>query len=631
MKYGRRRNVLGVLCAALLLSGSVALESPVADAAMRGDLDAVRALLQQGGDVNAAQGDGMTALHWAAERGALDMAQMLIYAGGSVEAVTRIGAYTPLHLASKTGNAAMIRALIDAGSDPAQGTASAGATPLHFAAASGSAEAISALLDYGVDVDVREAKAGQTPLIFAASLGRVDAIIALVEGGADLAMTTEVVDMVALEKSLPGRRRGGRNRRAAAPAPQPQAAQAAQEPAKEEDKAEDDECADGQRGTVVSVEVGGPTVYSCDDVASEDDKVEEPEAKAEEPEAKAEEPDAEEEEKEEPRPLSNGEQVGKVGGMTALLHAVRQGHLDAALTLIDAGADIDQVNAEGTSPLLIAVVNGQFDLALRLLEEGADPTLASVAGGTPLYATINQQWIPKAGYTQPNVHLQQNTSYLELMEAFLEAGADPNVRLEKKLWFTTYGGGLLGVNMTGATPFWRAAYATDVEAMRMLVAYGVDPSVATLRRLDRRRPAWDGDPIADKSGLPMVPLGGPGVYPIHAASGVGYGQGFAANSHRHAPDGWLPSVKYLVEDLGADVNARDYEGYTALHHAASRGDTEMILYLVEKGADVTVVSREGQTTADMANGPYQRTQPYPEAIALLESLGSENNHNCQSC
>jgi hypothetical protein len=57
----------------------------------------------------------------------------------------------------------------------------------------------------------------------------------------------------------------------------------------------------------------------------------------------------------------------------------------------------------------------------------------------------------------------------------------------------------------------------------------------------------------------------------------------------------------------------------------------MILYLVEKGADVTVVSREGQTTADMANGPYQRTQPYPEAIALLESLGSENNHNCQSC
>ena len=90
-------------------------------------------------------------------------------------------------------------------------------------------------------------------------------------------------------------------------------------------------------------------------------------------------------------------------------------------------------------------------------------------------------------------------------------------------------------------------------------------------------------------------------------------------------------MSYLVDELGVDVDARDYQGYTAMHHAASRGDTEMIRYLVEKGADVMVVSREGQTTVDMANGPYQRTQPYPEAIALLESLGSINNHNCQSC
>ncbi|HIF22194.1 MAG TPA: ankyrin repeat domain-containing protein [Gemmatimonadetes bacterium] len=629
MKNERRRNVLGTLCVAVLLSGSVALDSPVADAAMRGDFEMVRSLLQQGSDVNAAQGDGMTALHWAAERGTVDLAQMLIYAGGSVDAVTRIGAYTPLHLASKAGNAGMIRALIDAGSDPAQGTASAEATPLHFAAASGNADAISALLDYGVDVDAREAKAGQTPLIFAASLGRVDAIKALVEGGADLSMTTEVVDMVALEKTQPGRF-GRRNRRASAPAPQAQGAQAS--PNAEAKAQQDDECADGARGTVVSVEVGGSTVYSCDGVNSEGDEADEAEDDAEEPEEEnAEEPDEEEEEEDEPRPLSNGEQVGKVGGMTALLHAVRQGHSGAVLTLLEAGADIDQVNAEGTGPLMIAVINGHFDLAMRLVEEGADPTIASEAGGTPLYATIDQQWIPKAGYAQPNVHLQQNTSYLELMETLLEAGADPNVRLEKKLWFTTYGGGLLGVNMTGASPFWRAAYATDVVAMKMLMAYGADPGVATVRRPDRRRPAWDGDAIADKSGLDPVPLGGPGVYPIHAASGVGYGQGFAANSHRHAPDGWMPSVRYLVEELGADVNARDFEGYSALHHAASRGDTELIRYLVEKGADVTVVSREGQTTADMANGPYQRTQPYPEAIALLESLGSENNHNCQSC
>jgi ankyrin repeat protein len=97
------------------------------------------------------------------------------------------------------------------------------------------------------------------------------------------------------------------------------------------------------------------------------------------------------------------------------------------------------------------------------------------------------------------------------------------------------------------------------------------------------------------------------------------------------PGGWLPAVKYLVEELGADVHVRDLNGYNAVHHAASRGDNELIRYLVSKGADVKAVSRRGQTTADMANGPYQRTSPYPETIALLEGLGSKNNHKCVGC
>ncbi|MGH9322137.1 MAG: ankyrin repeat domain-containing protein [Vicinamibacteria bacterium] len=112
---------------------------------------------------------------------------------------------------------------------------------------------------------------------------------------------------------------------------------------------------------------------------------------------------------------------------------------------------------------------------------------------------------------------------------------------------------------------------------------------------------------------------------------MGYGEGFAGNAHRHAPDAWLAAVKYLVEELGVDVNARDFNGYNALHHAAARGDDEMILYLVSKGCDVTAVSRTGQTTADMANGPVQRVSPFPATVALLESLGSKNNHKCVSC
>jgi ankyrin repeat protein len=90
-------------------------------------------------------------------------------------------------------------------------------------------------------------------------------------------------------------------------------------------------------------------------------------------------------------------------------------------------------------------------------------------------------------------------------------------------------------------------------------------------------------------------------------------------------------VKYLVEELHVDVNAQDHEGNTALHHAAARGDNEMILYLVKHGADVKLVDREGKTTVDMANGPVQRIQPFPETIKLLEGLGAKNNHKCVSC
>ena len=135
----------------------------------------------------------------------------------------------------------------------------------------------------------------------------------------------------------------------------------------------------------------------------------------------------------------------------------------------------------------------------------------------------------------------------------------------------------------------------------------------------------------DYSGVPEIPVNGPAIYPIHAASGVGYGQSFAGNAHRYVPDNWLAAVKFLVEEAGVEVDVRDANAFTALHHAASRGDTELVLYLVEHGADVTVLSRRGQTTADMANGPIQRVPVYPETVALLEKLGSLNNHKCVSC
>src|SRR5262245_29663014 len=157
---------------ALLMTAWLAAAPPgssVADAAMRGDRDGVRGLLKQGADVSASQGDGMTALHWAAERGDAALAEMLLYAGANVAAVTRIGHYTPLHLASKSGSVTVVDALVKGGADVKARTTTSGVTALHLAATSGNSEVVTHLLDAGADVNAKEAEWGQTPLIFAAA------------------------------------------------------------------------------------------------------------------------------------------------------------------------------------------------------------------------------------------------------------------------------------------------------------------------------------------------------------------------------------------------------------------------------------------------------------------------------
>src|SRR5439155_19439531 len=144
---------------------AAASSSPFADAAMKGDRDALRVLLKQGADVSGAQGDGMSALHYAAERGDVEMAEMLVYAGANVGATTRIGQYTPLHLASQSGSAAVVQALVKSGANVAARTTTTGVTALHLAAATGDAKVVEILLDHGADANAKDAEWGQTPLI----------------------------------------------------------------------------------------------------------------------------------------------------------------------------------------------------------------------------------------------------------------------------------------------------------------------------------------------------------------------------------------------------------------------------------------------------------------------------------
>ena len=557
-----RQTVWALTVAMALGAAGAAAQTPsVIDAARKGDREAVRALLKQGADVSAAEGDGTTALHLAARAGDAELVQVLVYAGANLRATTRLGAYTPLMMAAQAGHSAAVAALIAGGAD-VNATSTTGTTPLMFAAQSGDTRTVTMLVEGGSDVNARETAMGQTPLMFAVAYNRVDVVRLLLARGADVQATSKVVDLTKLsspeEESSRPRRQG------------PDSGEGGQRPP----------------------DVAGVT-----------------------------------------RQYRYNELVGTSGGFAPLHFAARQGFVDVVKALVEAGADVNQVNpGDKSTPLVVATINGCFDIAKYLLEKGADPNLASENGVGPLYGTLNVQWAPKALYPQPQAYRQQQIGYLDYMKLLLDKGANPNARLSRKVWYSGYNFDLAGVDEIGATPFWRAAYGGDVEAMKLLVTYGADPTIPTIKPAGRPR-TGDGDRlnVQDVSGLPPVPVGGPAVTPLQAAAGVGYGEGFAANSHRYAPSGLLAAVRYLVEEAGADVNAADHEGNTALHHAAARGDVEMIKYLVSKGADVTRVNREGQTTADMANGPVQRTQPFPDALKLLESLGAKNNHKCVSC
>ncbi|MGD9906509.1 MAG: ankyrin repeat domain-containing protein [Vicinamibacterales bacterium] len=593
----QRVGTMAGACGALMLAVSVVAQSaaPVADAAMQGDRAAVRTLLQQGRDVNTAQGDGMTALHWAAMKNDVELAQMLVYAGANVKATTRLGANTPLVIAARTGNAGVVEVLLKAGADASAATTT-GTTPLMLAAASGSVDAVKALVAAGAEIDAREQSMQQTALMFATAYGRVAAMQALIAAGADVKATTKVVDLSALTSPEEEFFRQQQQQQAQTPAAAPGGARPAPEPnaAARPATAPPPTAPSGGGGGRRGPAQGAAGVE---------------------------------------RQFRYNELVGWQGGLTPLLFAVRQGSREAVDVLLAAGADVNQVSAgDKSSPLLIAVANGHFDLAMHLIEKGADPNLAAANGAAPLYAVLNVQWAPKALYPQPRAYLQQTTTYMQMLTTLLDRGADVNARLRYKVWYSGYNFDLSGVDEIGATAFWRAAYAADIDAMKLLVARGADPHIPTTKPAGRPRVGDAGVRAGgDTSGQPPLPVGGPGVTPLQAAAGVGYGEGFAANSHRYAPTGMLEAVKYLVEELGADVNAADHEGNTALHQAAARGDVAMIEYLVSKGADVTRLNREGQSTADMANGPVQRTQPYPDALKLLEKLGATNHHKCVSC
>ena len=507
----RRHPAPRPLLAALLLlamvsaAAAAASDSPVADAARDGDLMRVRALIGQRANVNATQGDGMTALHWAAFNDDHAIADLLLATGANMTVRTRVGAITPLWLAASNGSAAMIRRLITVDTDINVPTATGG-TPLMAAAMSGSVDAMDLLVRRGAWVNARETENGQTALMFAAWENRPDAIRALVRHGALTGLMSYVVSMI--EERLD--------------------------------------------------EYGNPI------------------------------PDRR-------RRIPGGNSI--MGGLTPLLIAARDGHVEAVRALVESGADIDRVSGgDGSSPMVIAIANGHYDVAQYLLDQGADLNRVNIDGLGPVYATVNMRHAPISWAPNPTTD-QEEVDSLDLLRHLLVAGADPNARVVRKLWFSPTSHDRGWVDFAGSTPFWRAAHSTDVEAMRILVEAGADPNLAT-----------DAD-----------------ATPLMVAAGVGWMGNFTQN----APDSFMAAVRYCLE-LGNDINAADRRGYTALHGAASRGDMAMVRHLVEQGARVDAVARDGNSPADMAFGPSRFFIPKPETADLLVALGAPFKNDCRS-
>ena len=411
------RRLVGCCAAALLLSlesmsSLSAAGSDVANAVMRGDTAAVRALLAQKADVNAPQADGATALHWAVYRADPALTDLLLQAGANPKVANREG-FTPLSLAGLNGDAAIIASLLQAGADPNEALPR-GETPLMMASRTGNVAAMKVLLDRGAQVNVKETLRGTTALMWAADQGHATAIQLLLDHGADTNARSNPA--VARRRGAPGKsgdpRRANRTQQGGVPAGQ-QADDDAQPAAPRQPAAAVQPAAQGQ-----------------------------PAAAARQP-------------RQQPAPQMTD------GALTALAYATRANSLDSVKVLLAAGVDVNQTTGYGWTPLLVATQNRFYQLGSFLIDNGADVNKTNRGNWTPLYLAVDNRNIEGGDYPVR----KGDMDHLDFIKKLLEKGADVNVRMtdntEGRTVFTNQ-----WLDENGATAFLRASQSSDLEVMR---------------------------------------------------------------------------------------------------------------------------------------------------------------------
>ena len=430
----RRRTKLTLLALVCVFGhGAVLAASDVADAVMRKDSAALQQLIATHADVNAAQPDGSTALHWAAYHRDAAAAKVLLAKGANPAAVTDTG-MTPLAMACEAGNADLVQLLLKAHADPNQ-TLKNGETPLMMAARTGSVPVLKLLLSRGAKIDTREKLRGTTALMWAAANANADAVRLLVSKRADISARSATV--------APGRK--------------PYLADSGR--ARLEEFIE----GKGQGGTVV--EVDAKDAKSPDDPAAREAAHRRLEAEIAETKRVL---------SKFPPPDSIRAGNKQWGGLTPLIFATREGNLDTVKALLEAGADVNETSEYGWTALLVATHDRFYKLGVYLLEQGANPNLANEGGWTPLYIATDNRNIEGGDYPTR----QPDLDHLEYIKRLLEARADPNLRMrsstETRTVFTHQ-----WLLEEGATPFLRAAQSGDVVLMKLLLDHGADPKIST--------------------------------------------------------------------------------------------------------------------------------------------------------
>jgi ankyrin repeat protein len=279
------------------------------------------------------------------------------------------------------------------------------------------------------------------------------------------------------------------------------------------------------------------------------------------------------------------------GGLTALLYATRDGRIEIVRSLLAAGADKNRADVNKISPLLMAITNDRPDVAVLLMERGAEVNAADFWGRTPLWAAVEMRNLEIGRNGEHNVNRATAT---KVIEALLERGANPNARTAEvppTRRFIMGLGDLSWVDFTGQTPFLRAALSGDVAVMKLLLAKGADPNLATFA----------------------------GTTALMAAAGVNWVTG---QTYAESKEMLMDAVK-LCLDQGADLNAANSMGLTPVFGAANRGSDDILQFLVSKGAHLDVKDKEGRTPMVWAEGVFLATnapERKPSTIALIEKL-----------